>query len=155
MWHSNPNSGNTRETKKWVLSHEKAISCRNSLTSHCGTWHVQRTKHYTFSIMFSSVQSLSCFSLYVTSYIGACQAFLPVYHQFPELTQTHVHWISDAIQPSHTLSFHYTPVFSLSWASLVAQRLKRLPPMQETQVRSLGLEDPIEKEIVTHSSILA
>ena len=41
------------------------------------------------------------------------------------------------------------------WASLVAQRLKRLPPMQETWVRSLGLEDPLEKEMVTHSSILA
>ena len=41
------------------------------------------------------------------------------------------------------------------WASLVAQRLKRLPPMQETRVRSLGQEDPLEKEMVTHSSILA
>ena len=29
---------------------------------------------------------------------------LPVYHQFPESTQTHVHWVSDAIQPSHPLS---------------------------------------------------
>ena len=37
----------------------------------------------------------------------------------------------------------------------VAQRLKRLPPMWETQVRSLGQEDPLEKEMVTHSSILA
>ena len=41
------------------------------------------------------------------------------------------------------------------WAFLVAQRLKRLPPMLETQVRSLGREDPLEKEMVTHSSILA
>ena len=41
------------------------------------------------------------------------------------------------------------------WASLVAQRLKRLPPMQETRVRSLGQEDLLEKEMVTHSSILA
>ena len=40
-------------------------------------------------------------------------------------------------------------------ASLVAQRLKRLPPMWEIRVRSLGREDPLEKEIVTHSSILA
>ena len=39
-------------------------------------------------------------------------------------------------------------------ASLVAQRLKPLPPMQETQVRSLGQEDPLEKEMATHSSIL-
>ena len=41
------------------------------------------------------------------------------------------------------------------WASLVAQRLKRLPAMQETRVRSLGWEDPLEKEMATHSSILA
>ena len=40
-------------------------------------------------------------------------------------------------------------------ASLVAQRLKRLPPMRETQIQSLGWEDPLEKEMVTHSSILA
>ena len=40
-------------------------------------------------------------------------------------------------------------------ASLVAQRLKHLPPVQETWVRSLGQEDPLEKEMVTHSSILA
>ena len=41
------------------------------------------------------------------------------------------------------------------WASLVAQRLKHLPPMRETQVQSLGWEDPLEKEMVTHSSIPA
>ena len=39
--------------------------------------------------------------------------------------------------------------------SLVAQRLKCLPPMQETRVQSLGQEDPLEKEMATHSSILA
>ena len=41
------------------------------------------------------------------------------------------------------------------WTSLVAQRLKCLPGMQETWVRSLGREDPLEKEMVTHSSTLA
>ena len=41
------------------------------------------------------------------------------------------------------------------WASLVAQSLKRLPPTWETWVRSLGWEDPLEKEMATHSSILA
>ena len=45
--------------------------------------------------------------------------------------------------------------FTVSLASLVAQRLKRLPPMRETQVRSLGREDPLEKEMVIHSSIPA
>ena len=37
----------------------------------------------------------------------------------------------------------------------MAQRIKRLPAKQETRVRSLGWEDPLEKEMVTHSSILA
>ena len=39
--------------------------------------------------------------------------------------------------------------------SLVAQKLKHLPTMQETRVQSLGREDPLEKEMATHSSILA
>ena len=42
-----------------------------------------------------------------------------------------------------------------SWASLVAQVVKNLPAMQETPVRFLGWEDPLEKGKVTHSSILA
>ena len=40
------------------------------------------------------------------------------------------------------------------WASLVAQTVKNLPAMQETQVWSLGLEDPLERGITTYSSIL-
>ena len=40
-------------------------------------------------------------------------------------------------------------------ASLVAQMVKRLLPMRETRVQSLGQEDPLEKEMATHSSILA
>ena len=39
--------------------------------------------------------------------------------------------------------------------SLVAQTVKSLPAMQETWLRSLGWEDPLEKEIATHSSIIA
>ena len=41
------------------------------------------------------------------------------------------------------------------WASLVAQAVKNLPVMQDTQVQSLGGEDPLEKGVATHSSILA
>ena len=46
-------------------------------------------------------------------------------------------------------------VVSTDWASLVAQKLKRLSLMWETQVLPLGREDPLEKEMVTCSSILA
>ena len=45
--------------------------------------------------------------------------------------------------------------FFNSKASLVAQTVKSLPAMQQTQVRSLGWEVPLEKEMATHSSILA
>ena len=40
-------------------------------------------------------------------------------------------------------------------ASLVAQKVKRLPAMQETWIRFLGREDPLEKEMAIHSSTLA
>ena len=40
-------------------------------------------------------------------------------------------------------------------ASLVAQMVKRLSAMQETQIRSLGWEDPLEKEMAAHPSVLA
>ena len=46
-------------------------------------------------------------------------------------------------------------VIHLWLTSLVAQTVKLLPAMWETQVQSLGWEDPLEKEITTHSSILA
>ena len=44
---------------------------------------------------------------------NSTQSF-PVHHQLPELTQTHVHWVSDAIQPSHPLSSPSPPALNLS-----------------------------------------
>ena len=43
----------------------------------------------------------------------------------------------------------------MAGASLVAQLVKNLPAVQETQVRSLGWEDPLEKDMANHSGILA
>ena len=54
--------------------------------------------------------------------------------------------------PQQRTTHHLMPG---SVASLVAQMEKHLPVMQETQVRSLGQEDPLEKEMATHSSALA
>ena len=42
-----------------------------------------------------------------------------------------------------------------TWTSLVAQTVKRLSTMRETWVRSLGWEDPLEKEMAIHSSTIA
>ena len=44
---------------------------------------------------------------------------------------------------------------ALSSTSLVAQMVKHLPAIQETGAQSLGQEDPLEKEMATHSNILA
>ena len=51
------------------------------------------------------------------------------------------------------LPFHLK--YSNMWASLVAQMVKIPPAMQESWVQSLGWEDPLEKGMATHSSILA
>ena len=53
--------------------------------------------------VFSAVQSFSHVQLFATPWITARQAS-SVHHQLPEFTQTHVHRVSDAIQPSHPLS---------------------------------------------------
>jgi len=51
---------------------------------------------------FCSVQSLSHVQLFATPWTAAHQASL-VHHQLPEFSQTHVHWIGDAVQPFHPL----------------------------------------------------
>ena len=59
----------------------------------------------------------------------------------------------------YTENFYHSVCLILTlgdtWASLVAQRLKCLSAIWETRVRSLGWEDPLEKEMATHSRILA
>ena len=61
---------------------------------------------------FSSVQSISHVRL--CNPTDCSTPGLPVHHQTPELTQTHVHWVGDAIQPSQSLSSHSPPAFNLS-----------------------------------------
>ena len=66
---------------------------------------------------------------------------------------------SEGVNPGHLLlseqKLVHRHILCITWASLVAQRLKCLPAVRETWVRSLGWEDPLEKEMATHSSILA
>ena len=53
------------------------------------------------------------------------------------------------------MGIYYIISYIYLWASLVAKLVKNLSAMQETQVQSLGQEDPLEKEMTTHSTILA
>ena len=63
-------------------------------------------------LQFSSVTQ-SCLTL--CNPMNCSTPGLPIHHQHPEFTQTHVHRVSDAIQPSHPLSCPSPPIFNLSW----------------------------------------
>ena len=61
-----------------------------------------------------------------------------------------LHWLTRASCE------HFSPTpLQYSWASQVAQMVKKSPAMWETWIRSLGWEDPLEEDMTTHSSVLA
>ena len=64
-------------------------------------------------------------------------------------------WNSIEESKNKALHLQSTDFFFLIWAFLIAQKVKHLPAMWETQLWSLGQEDPLEKEMATHSSTLA
>ena len=66
-----------------------------------------------FFLMYSSVQFTQSFPT-LCNPMDCSMPGLPVHHQLPEFTQTHVHWVGDAIQPSHPLSSPSPPAFDLS-----------------------------------------
>ena len=74
---------------------------------------------------------------------------LPVHHQLPEFTQTHIHWVGDAIQPSHPLSSPPPPTFDLSqhqglfqWVSSSHQVLQVLEfQLQHQSFQSMTMQD--------------
>ena len=76
------------------------------------------------SMLFQNLKWLHLFwdnfSSVTQSYLTLCDPIdcntpgFPVHHQLPELAETHVHWVGDAIQPSHLLSSPSPPAFNLS-----------------------------------------
>ena len=73
---------------------------------------------------FNSVQSLSYLTL--CDPMDCSTPGFPVHHQLPELTQTHVHWVGDATQPSNPLSVPSPPAFNLSQHQGVFQLVSSL-----------------------------
>ena len=69
-----------------------------------------------------SVQSVSRVWLFATP-MDCSTPGLPVHHQLPEFPQTHVHWVSDAIQPPHPLSSLSPPTFNLSQHQALFKRV--------------------------------
>ena len=97
------------------------------------------TSQFFWVLLYASCVNFTCLAIVLESMEQAPQ-WTGLSHQWPLLK---------TLGPA-TQGILFGP-----WASLVAQRLKRLPAMQETWVQSLGQEDPLEKEMATHSSTLA
>ena len=104
--------------------YESSCSWRSSQTlgilsrKNCDVLHriqnfpiVSKNLSKTHSVQFSSVTQLC---LILCNTMDRSTAGLPVHHQLPEFTQTHVHCVSDAIQPSHPLSSPSPPALNLS-----------------------------------------
>ena len=100
---------------EWKL----AWSGGETSTIHQGSWiKCRKLFKYTADLVrtwghfqFSSVAQ---FCLTLCDPMDCSMPGLPVHFQLPEFTQTHVHWVSDAIQPSHPLSSPSPPAFNLS-----------------------------------------
>ena len=102
-----------------MATHPSILAWRIPWTEEPGElWSVgsQRIRHdwsdlaHTHSVQISSVTQ-SCLTL--CDPMNCSTPGLPIYHQIVEFTQTHVHWVSDAIQPSHPLSSPF-PSLNLS-----------------------------------------
>ena len=119
-----------------TYSYHGVISTHLSFIVWVSTW-LQRlsvpslTVEFVDCILSFSSAAQSCSTLFDP--MDCSTPGLPVHHQFLEPTQTHVHWVSDAIQPSHPLSSPSPPTFNLSqhqsvfqWASSSHQVAKGL-----------------------------
>ena len=86
------------------------ISWLQSLSSDFGAQKCKMFYFFTFYFYFQFSLVQSCKIL--CNSMDCSTPGLPVHHQFSELTQTHVHWVGDDIQPSHPLSSPSPPTFN-------------------------------------------
>ena len=114
----------TIAAKHWTLIIPSFVNCKIKKITHK---HSSSLNHCLFTDLDSLVGSTECFKGKNVQFSSGAQACLtlcdpmnhstpgiPVHHQHPESTQTHVHWVSVAIQPSHPLSFPSLPALNLS-----------------------------------------
>jgi len=109
-------------------------------------------------VQFSSVQLLICVWLFATP-VNRSTPGLPVHHQLPESTQTHVHCVSDAIQTSHPLLSPSSPAINLSqhqglfkWVSSPHQVAKVLEFQLQHQSFQWTLQGTLKSLLQHHSS---
>ena len=99
------------------------IKKKNEIMLFAATWMdlesvtlsaVSQTKKEKYCMEFLQLSSVAQLCPAIYNHMGCSMPGLPVHHQLLELTQTHVHWVGDAIQPSYSLSSPSSPAFNLS-----------------------------------------
>ena len=96
----------------WLNGHEFWANSGGFFATELLEFHKSRLHWWELMGLLSSVQSLS--NVLLCNPADCRTPGLPVHRQLPESTQTHVHWVSDAIQPSYPLSSPSPPAFNLS-----------------------------------------
>ena len=144
-----PPSGDLPNSTTFELKNKKASyqTMRGSITATCSNMH-RRKRHlnngcfperWDYRWISSSFAYILVISIIRTCLMKCCCSVtcsmpgFPVLHHLLEFAQTHVHWVSDAIQPSHSLSSPSPPAFNLSqqqslfqWVSTLQQVAKVL-----------------------------
>ena len=133
--------GKTRDLFK-KIRYQGNISCKYGLNKGQKWYGPNRSRRYSEEVAGTHRRTIHSL-VFLTSYV---LTFSASFLSCLLLTQPCL-FVGLPFQP------HF--FFIYTWASLVAQTLKHLLTMRETQVRSLGWEDPLEKKMAAHSSILA
>ena len=92
-----------------ILLHHLVCCCCLQLRSHLGSW----VLWFWLPLLYDHRCSVPQSCLTLCEPMGCSTPGSPVLHHLPELAQTHAHWVSDAIQPSHLLPSPSPPAFSL------------------------------------------
>ena len=114
----------------WALLDLLPVLCALTWSS----WVFLSVSYAFVMVQFSSVTQ-SCLTL--CDPMDCNTSGLPVHHQLPEFTQTHVHWVGDAIQPSHPPSSPSPPAFNFSQHQGLFQWASSSP--QVAEVQSIGV----------------
>ena len=130
----------------YTFSHTSHVSVgwfKKRFGSECSVFQIM-CSIFQILCIWNLIRFLLCSSVYQNEHISV-----------PHILLIHDFRISTLLSYVLLTSEGFIHVYTCDWTSLVAQMVKCLPAMQETQVRSLGWEDPLEKEMATHSSTLA
>ena len=129
--------------------HSSMLAWKIPWTEETGRLQSMGSQRLGHNWAFSSGQSLS--------HVRLCNPMdystrgLPVHHQFPEFTQIHVHWVGDAIQPSHPLSSHSPPAFNLAQHQDLLQRvssLHQVPKVLEFQLQHQSFQWTLRTDLL-------